>query len=203
MKTEIVLFGQHFNMASRARRRRLVAVFYGVFGVLLLANWMFRSHTGGGLLTIEFTILVGPILGGYFARIGFLSAGRGLVEPFRAQTVLKYPDSATILEPSTLLHPVVDDDPELRTDERAMRRRDYAHYVAHQFLSAVVAVGFLLEYLNYSGLIGDSASNGLSPASVHRIVYCLLQIAYISSVTLPQAVLLWTEPDMEIDPEAK
>jgi hypothetical protein len=197
MKTKLVLFGKHIDMATRTRRRRLVALFYGVFGALLVMSWMTPSHTGGGFLTIEFTLFVGPILGGYFARIGVISEGRGLVEPFQPQKVLKYPDSASLLRPSTLLHPVVDDDPELRTDERALRRRDYAHYVAHGFLGALVAAAFILEFCNYSGLIGDIASNGLSSALVHRIVYFLLQIGYITSMTLPQAILLWTEPDIE------
>jgi hypothetical protein len=197
MKTKLVLFGKHIDMATRSRRRWLVAIFYGVFGALLIRGWVLGSHTGGGFLTIEFTILVGPILGGYFAHISGISGGRGLVEPFRPQKILKYPESASFLRPSTLLHPVVDDDPELRTDERALRRRDYAHYVAHGFLGALVAAAFILEFCNYSGLIGDIANNALSSGSVHRIVYCLLQIGYISSMTLPQAILLWTEPDME------
>ena len=110
------------------------------------------SHIGSGFLTIEFTLIIGPILGGYFVGIGVLSGRSGLVEPFKAQKTLKYPESASILRPSTLLHPVVDDDPELRTDERALRRRDYAHYVSHGFLSAVVSVGFILEFLSNSPL---------------------------------------------------
>jgi hypothetical protein len=194
MKTELVLFGKRINMAPRTHRRWLVGAFYGIFGSLLLESWFIGSHTGGGFLTIEFTLMVGPILGGYFAGIGVLSGRAGLVEPFKAQKTLKYPESASILRPSTLLHPVVDDDPELRTDERALRRRDYAHYVSHGFLGAVVSVGFILEFLNNSPL-----DIGLSSNSVNRIVYCLLQIGYISSMTLPQAILLWTEPDMETD----
>jgi hypothetical protein len=196
MKTKLVLFGKHIDMATRTRRRWLVALFYGVFGALLVENWMIGSHTGGGFLTIEFTILVGPILGGYFARISGISGGRGLVEPFRPQKILKYPESASFLRPSTLLHPVVDDDPELRTDERALRRRDYAHYVSYRFLGALVAVAFIFEFAVNSILRDDLESIGMSPSSVNRIVYCLLQIGYISSMTLPQAILLWTEPDM-------
>jgi|SRR5580692_7142541 hypothetical protein len=195
MKTELVLFGKRFNMASQIRRRRLVVVFYGIFGALLIANWLMGSHTGGGWITIEFTLLVGPILGGYFARIGVLSQGRGLVAPFEPQKILKYPKSATILKPSTLLHPVVDNDPELRIDERSVRRRDHAHYVSHGWLGSILALGFILEYGNYS-----SISIGLSSDSIHRMVYYLLQIGYILSMTLPQAILLWTEPDMEPEP---
>jgi hypothetical protein len=95
MKTEIVIFGMRFSMAQRARRRLLVLMFYGLFGGLLLVSWLSKSRTGGGFLTIEFTLLVGPILGGYFTRIGVLARGRGLVEPFEPQKVLKYPSTAT------------------------------------------------------------------------------------------------------------
>jgi len=202
MKTKLVLFGKQIDIASRARRRWLVSVFYGVFGALLLVNWLKGSHTLGGFLTIEFTLLIGPVLGGYFAGSSNLFGRAGLVGPFTARKTLKYPDSASILRPSTLLHPVVDDDPELRSDERALRRRDYAHYVSHQVLGAVVSAGFLLEYCSHSVLSDDIERIGLSSAAVNQIVYCLLQIAWILDVTLPQAILLWTEPDMEAETPA-
>ena len=201
MRTKLELFGMRIDLATQARRRRLVVVFYGACVWLLVANWVMGSHTGGGWFTIIFTLMVGPLLGGYFASVSGISGGRGLVEPFRPTPVLVYPKSTSIFEPSTLLHPVVDKDPELRVDERALRRRDYAHYVSHGFLSGVVAVGFILEYLSNSDLLGDFARIGLNDRSVNRIVYCLLQMGYIASMTLPQAVLIWTEPDME--PEAK
>jgi hypothetical protein len=199
MKTELVLFGCHFKMALRTHRRRFVVLFYGVFGALLLMSWLRGSHTGGGFWTIEFTLLVGPVLGGYFGRISTLTGGAGLVEPFKAQERLKYPDSASILRPSSLLDPVVDDDPELRTDERALRRRDYAHYVAHGFLGTLISIGFILEFGTHSMLGPEIESIGLSSGSVNHIVYGLLQIGYVSSMTLPQAVLLWTEPNLEKD----
>lgn len=199
MKSELVLFGQHINMTPRVNRRRLVVLFYGIFGALVLANWMRGSHTGGGLWTIEFTVLVGPILGGYFAGISVLSGRARLVEPFTARKTLKYPGSASVLKPSTLLHPVVDNDPELRIDERALRRRDYAHYVSHGFLGTLISVGFILEFLSNSNIGGVIESLRLTSNDVNRIVYYLLQIGYISFMTLPQAILLWTEPDMETE----
>lgn len=105
MKTELVLFGKHFNMASRAQRRRLVVCFYSFFLILIALSWRASpSGYGASFVEIEFVIFVAPILGGYFARIGVISEGRGLVEPFRPQKVLKYPESASLLRPSTLLH---------------------------------------------------------------------------------------------------
>ncbi|MDR3773225.1 MAG: hypothetical protein P4L26_07755 [Terracidiphilus sp.] len=200
MKTELVIFGMRFGMATRARRRLLVMMFYGVFGGLLLVSWLRGSHTGGGFLTIEFTLLVGPILGGYFTRIGVLAQGRGLVELFEPRKVLKYPDSATILRPSTLLRPVEDHDPELRADERSVRRRDHAHYVSQRFIGGVVSAAFLLEFSINSHAPGEPGIFGMPDVPAARIVYCLLQIGYIAVMTLPQAILLWSEPDME-DPQ--
>jgi len=193
MKTKLVLFGVHIDMAPCMRRRRLVVAFYALFGSLLLASWAKGSQTGGGFLTIEFTLLVGPLLGGYFAGINALTGKTGLVEPFEPRKTLKYPESASIFRPSSLLHPVEDNDPELRSDERATRRRDHAHYISHGFLGSVIAAGFLLEFDSNSGI----SWSHMSPVTVNKIVYFLLQILYISSMTLPQAILLWTEPDME------
>ncbi|MGA2650320.1 MAG: hypothetical protein ABSF28_07345 [Terracidiphilus sp.] len=199
MKSELVLFGQHINMAPRVNRRRLVVLFYGIFGALLLANWFMGLHSDGAYWTVMFTLLVGPILGGYFSHVGNLGR-RGLVEPFKAERVLKYPESVSILKPSTLLYPVVDNDPQLRVDERTLRRRDYAHSLAYRFLGALVSVGFILEFCSNSSSVGGGLESiGLSSNSANRIIYYLLQISYVPFLTLPQAILLWTEPDMEAE----
>jgi hypothetical protein len=199
MKREIVLFGQHVNMAPRANRRRLVVLFYGIIGALLFVCWIRGSHTGAGFWTIEFAIFLGPILGGSFAGLGILTGRRGLVEPFEAREFLRYPDTASVLKPSSLLHPVVDNDPDLRIDERSLSRSDHAHYVSHGFLGALITVGFLLEFVNNFNQGDGIATLHLNSNDVHRITYYLLQIGFIAVCTLPQAVLLWTEPDMEAE----
>jgi hypothetical protein len=175
MKTELVLFGMRLNMASRVRRRWLVVLFYGVFGALLLLSWMRGARTGAGFLTIEFTLLIGPILGGYFAGRRGLFGVSGLVAPFVPRKTLKYPDSASILRPHTLLHPVVDNDPELRADERAMSRRDSAHYTSHGFLGTVFFFGFMLEYSQNTVFRDDLKRIGISSNAVNQIIFLLLQ----------------------------
>jgi hypothetical protein len=204
MRTELELFGRRISVATRARRRRLVLLFYGVFAVLLVASCLggFMSPGGSGWATIEFTILLAPILGGYFARIGLLSSGRGIVAPFKPQKVLRYPASASLLRPESLLHPVVDIDPELRVDERALRRRDHAHYLSHEALGTVIGIAFLVAYLRNTGLLKDVQIAGSASGIMGGVVYLLLQVAYVLSMTLPAAILLWTEPDME-DPNAR
>jgi hypothetical protein len=180
MKTELVLFGNRFSMASQIRRRRLVIVFYGIFGALLVAIWLTGSH-GGPSLTVWFTLIVGPLLGGYFGGSFNLFGIVGLVEPFSGRKT------------------IVDDDPGLRTDERSLCRRDYAHNLAYRILGTVVSVGFFLEFCNNSSLSSGIEILGLTSNVVNRIVYYLLQICYILFTTLPQAILLWTEPDMEVE----
>jgi hypothetical protein len=80
-----------------------------------------------------------------------------------------------------------------------MRRRDHAHYVSQQFIGGVVSAAFALEFSINSHMPGEPGVFGIPDAPAARIVYCLLQVAYIAVMTLPQAILLWTEPDMEED----
>lgn len=196
MKTELKLFGLRLNVAPRRNRRRLVVLFYVVLAALLIVSWLKVPHSGGGWIALEFTLLFGPILGGYFGRSALFGV-RGIVEPFDGRRQLKYPASASVLRPSSLLKPVEDNDPELRTDERALGRSNYAHRVSHGYLSNVIFIGFGIEYLNYYGLLGGIERWGWSSSDLHHIVFCLLQIGWVFSMTMPQAVLLWTEPDME------
>jgi hypothetical protein len=197
MKTELVLFGKRLNLATRAQRRRLVVIFYGIFAALLLASWALRSNTSGGWITIEFAILVGPMLGGHFAGAANLFGRTGLVEPFTNRKTLKYPGAANVARPSSLLRPVIDDDPSLRVDERTLRRRDYAYSVSHRVLGSLLSVAFILDFMIHSSLADTLDTIGLPAPAVDSSIYFLLQIAYVSFLTLPQAILLWSEPDMD------
>jgi hypothetical protein len=167
MKTDLVLFGKRFDVASRARRRRVVITFYAVFAVILVAAWLSGDDPGGGWFTAAFTILVGPLLGGYLSFNLFGS--KGLVDSFATKD----------------------------SDERALKRRDQAHWLAYRHLGNVVIVAFLVEYLRHSSLLRYVQAIGMGPAWLERITYDLLQIGYILFLTLPSAILLWTEPDLE------
>jgi hypothetical protein len=47
MKTEVVLLGMHINIASQARRRRLVVLIYAGFAALGTAWFFVSGHFGG------------------------------------------------------------------------------------------------------------------------------------------------------------
>lgn len=84
-----------------------------------------------------------------------------------------------------------------QADEREMHRRDHAHFRAYQFFGFVL-MGMLL-------LRSFSEPNPIAPPLPLALRGILAQpnalaiSAFLLYITLPQAILLWTEPDM--DPE--
>jgi hypothetical protein len=79
MRAELALFGMRFDMASRARRRTLVALIYAAFAALMAASW-FLDHwrMSGMYFLLSYVLLVSWfVLGGY--------TGAGLVRPFGAK----------------------------------------------------------------------------------------------------------------------
>ena len=84
------------------------------------------------------------------------------------------------------------------SDERELRRRDSAHEIAYRILGMVVIFAFFIGYLrNSSDHLLNSVN--LTAASFDPLLYGLLMVAFILFLSLPQAILLWTEPDMEED----
>jgi hypothetical protein len=80
-------------------------------------------------------------------------------------------------------------------DERELNRRNRAHYLAYSyldfaFLPALTAAMFKANPNNVP-------ANPALRAFFDQLPYELLVAAAILYYTLPQAILLWTEPDME------
>jgi len=83
-----------------------------------------------------------------------------------------------------------------RGDEREMVRRDHAHYLAYY------AVGMSLIVAIIAGSFqGPPPSGLLKPLALRAFLVplpkVLLWATFFLYLTLPQAILLWTEPDME------
>jgi hypothetical protein len=96
-----------------------------------------------------------------------------------------------------------------RRDEREIHRRDHAHYVAYRsllycFLASFFLYGVVLLPLLASHFKGPDPSTPLLPLALRQFLTqlqrFLLVAVCIVFITLPQAILLWTEPDMQ-DPE--
>jgi len=74
-----------------------------------------------------------------------------------------------------------------RNDERDLRRRDLMHFYAYRVVVSLVVLGYFL---------------GRDSFGHPQIGNVLLLGALILGLTLPQALLLWIEPDMEFEEPA-
>lgn len=74
-----------------------------------------------------------------------------------------------------------------RNDERELRRRDRMHFYAYRVVVSVVLVGYFLSR---------------EPFMNPQVGNALLLGGLMLGLTLPQALLLWIEPDMEFEEPA-
>jgi hypothetical protein len=158
MKTDFLLLGMHIDIASRNRRRWLVALLYAGFAGLVIAWSSVYGRSAFGLFILLSFVVVARFLGGRTYE-------DGLLPPFEGG------------------------------DERERVRRNQAFYVAYKWWDLT-----LLPALAAVGLKNNSFYPGWDPAVrvfVDRLPFGLLIGAGILYYTLPQTILLWTEPDME------
>jgi hypothetical protein len=197
MRTELILFGNHINMASRARRRRLVIAVYTAFAALMLAGWFLdRWRLWGALIIIVFVPKASSmVFGGY----GVWS--KGMLKPFLGNEIhsryIKNPNSSWS-RLCKLNVPQVTDERAFLSDEREVRRRDSAHEMAYRWLGAFVIFTLLIACIkNLVAPVLNRAGITVPASSFDLLIYGLLIASFIFFITLPQAVLLWTEPEME------
>jgi hypothetical protein len=186
MNAELVFFGRRVDMAQRHRRRILVIVIYAVLAVVILA--MIQWRFAGAYLFWAILLACRLFLGGYYSG--------GLVKPFNE----KGPARADQPSPLLLLklrvyQPVAGANGEFyRNDERELRQRDRAHYRAYQAMAIASVVPWF-----YSIMRLRPELLGWIPFSVDVVFYGVMMVILTLFLTLPQVILLWTEPDMETE----
>jgi hypothetical protein len=189
MNAELVFFGKRVDMARRHRRRLLVIAIYTALATLVACLWTFTHWHGSGLYIFWATMLVCRLfLGGYYRG--------GLVKPFSPNAYERFEAAPPLLMLKLRIYPQISGSGEsYRSDERELRQRDHAHYAAYQALGCALAVLWLLASVrNDSPRLFDWLT---MPSDE---LFCgLSMIALTLFLTLPQAILLWTEPDMETD----
>jgi hypothetical protein len=185
MKTEIVLVGKHIGMTSRRRRRALVVVVYAV------------------LVPVAFLFIQNPSVGHFlFLSIAVGSANRfllggqalgGLIKPFDGKTLKRPPVESSLddLIRWGFHRPQILDPKGFKNDERELLQRDHAYSVAYQTLSLVVFLMFMVLFWKR-----PIAAFGFVLTPIDQLAF-LIVLAFVAAETLPQSVLLWTEPDME------
>jgi len=186
MRARLTVFGFRLDVRSRLRRRVLVIVVYLALAAMLSASLRWAPWTLGN---VGFFLVIALVNWMVFGGL----TTRGLVPPFS-------PDIRPLW--------VKDDQPpesridrwfwrrsparkDLQTDERDDRRRDRAHYLAYRFVTWLTMVVWFLFVTVHAGPV--FGTKGL-PFDFALLV--ALAVAMLAQ-TLPQAILLWTEPDME------
>lgn len=188
MNAELVLLGKRVNMARRARRRALVIAIYAGLALAIALTWWWTGWRGTGAWVIYAVIAACRFfLGGYHRG--------GLVKPF----VYRKPVNAEMPPPLLALklrvyQPVLAaDDDGFRNDERELNQRDRAHYQAYQAIGGLIAV----EALWASMRMLIPRLQAWAGMTCDQMYYGFSLVAITLFLTLPQAILLWTEPDME------
>jgi hypothetical protein len=188
MRAELVLMGRRIDMAPRAHRRTLVILIYSTLAALMAGACLLDRWRATGFYLVLATFLMNRLfLGGY--NFG------GLVKPFNG----KPPRRSEVPPPFLLLAlRVYRPEPgenEYRNDERELARRDRAHYQAYQALTMGLALMWLLaDWRLYAPRLVAWLPGGADLA-----IYGLILAGILLSLTLPQVILLWSEPDMEED----
>jgi hypothetical protein len=187
MRTELVLLGAHINMGSRRRRRALVVLVYLLLSGTLASAILWAPWTLGnaGVFLLLVALVNRLVFGGLTTR--------GLVQPFSPDLRPIWfkddpPPSSAIDRWFWRRSPSRKD---LQTDERDERRRDRAHYLAYRVLACLTMTIWLLFATVREGPILETSGLPFNFALLAALAVAML------AMTLPQAILLWTEPDME------
>jgi hypothetical protein len=188
MRAELVLLGRRVDMALRARRRALVVLIYAGLAVLFVGMWFADQwHATGTYVFWAAMLACRLFLGGYYTG--------GLVKPFTG----KGPRPSGMATPLQLLqlrlYRILPDEDErtFRNDERELHQRDRAHYQAFQAVGFAVLVAWLVALV---GMLKPVWLNWI-PMTPFQMFYGLTLVTLMLFLTLPQCILLWTEPDME------
>jgi hypothetical protein len=189
MRAELMLMGKRLDMAPRVHRRQLVVLIYAVLVAAMIGFWFLdRWHTSAPYLLFATIIINRVFLGGF-------SFG-GLIKPFSGKPPRRSEAPPPFLLLALRVYQPEPDESQYRNDEREIEQRNRAVYKAYQ--SLMFALIFLWLLMNFHTHIPRLLERLSIP--IDSLLYGLATAAIILALTLPQAILLWTEPDMEEDP---
>jgi len=189
MRAELVFMGRRVDMARRARRRGLVVAIYAGLVLLIVGSWFLDHWRVTTAYLLFATIAVNRLFlrGQYFG---------GLIKPFKGKPPRRVFGELSFAFPLVLklgLYRPEPDESEFRNDERETHQRDRAHYLAY----APLSLGLCLLWLASDWSLHTPKLLTWIPMEQELVVPGLIQVLLVMFLTLPQAILLWTEPDME------
>lgn len=181
------------SMEQQRARRRLVVVVYAVLAAVGGAS-VILAQTEPFLYSwaIYATMLV--------AFFVFGGSGRyGLIKPFPNKAPRQEAAMVEVirlqLDPRSAGTP---DESNWRNDERELGRRDRAHYLAFQVIGIAVMVILVVATFGLRSAMGLKHSEWLTVTLALNVIYAVALIAAMLVVTLPAAIILWNEPDIDL-----
>jgi len=192
MRAELMVLGRAVNLSRQGQRRRLVIGIYGVLALtMVFLGWVDLWRPSGYYLVFLAVLMNHFLLGGY---------GRsGLVRPFDGKAP-RQQNMASPLIPLGIYLRLTCALPEgdWRSDERETALRDRVHYQAYQWISAALGAVWLLS----GWATAKSSSLPALRSAAEMLLYPVVLASVVLMLTLPQAMLLWNEPEMaEFEPE--
>lgn len=174
-----------FKMEKQSARRSLVVAVYLLLAILVVAGWFLDRLLETGVYIFWAAFFLNYfVLGGY--------GPEGLVKPFTGTGFRHRPVPSNLVELELYATGNLQNSPsEYRNDERELRRRDHVHYQAYQALCVLLAGIWLISVWTLHPPRFIPA--GLLPILLYLVVFPVILIA----LTLPQSIVLWTEPDLD------
>jgi peptidoglycan/LPS O-acetylase OafA/YrhL len=176
------------SMKRRATRRRLVVVMYIGLALICGATFIVERFEPSAFSWVLYASL---------AVVMFVFGGQGrfgLLKSFANKPPRDPPQTVQMLQ--LYLDPLSLGTPEVsswKNDERELSRRDHAHYVAYQPL----IIGFLAILLLSVWTLHPPRWG--SPAVIAEAMFAVAMVACVLVLTLPSALILWKEPDLDVD----
>jgi hypothetical protein len=180
-------------MQQQSARRKLVVVVYAVLGAVCVASMVF-AQTEPFLYSwaIYATMIV--------AFFVFGGSGRyGLIKPFPNKPPRQEPTMVDVIR--LQLAPMTAGTPEessWKNDERELSRRNLAHYQAFQVIGIAVMVILVVATFGLRSVMGLRHAEWLTVTLALNAIYVMALIGSMLVVTLPAAIILWTEPDIDL-----
>jgi len=173
-------------MQQRSARRKLVVAAYLILAIVCGVTIAF-IHVSAYLYCYAIYAALA------FSFIVFGGMGRrGLLKPFSNKP--PRPEPVMVMMVQLQLRPkalVPQDDSAWRNDERELSRRDRAHYQAYG------PVGVMLVALLCLMAIANHPWPWISLPVLMNVAFGIALVATVLCMTLPAAIILWTEPDIE------
>jgi hypothetical protein len=180
-------------MQRQRARRQLVVTVYAALGAVCVASTILAQRDP---FLYAWAIYAGMMV----AFFVFGGSGRyGLIKPFPNK---RPRDEAAMVQFVRLqIEPLsagTQDESSWKNDERELSRRNLAHYQAFQVIGIAVMLIFVVATFGLRSAMGLRHAEWMSATLALNGIYAIALITSVLVVTLPAAIILWTEPDMDL-----